>query len=297
MRWLTSRLRTFFSSVLHTLGMPSQSSAYFEFEHKGQIPVDSYFTILQREYGHNPARRNVMRVREIHVVKELLRASEHEYVVAHVEVPDGQIMYLSFERLRGDVINTSDSDNMVTLPNSKQTSPESHRRSSSLSSPSPSSVSLASCNSFSKHRTAADDCVTSHQNPIKEAKDFDCGRLLFDDQKMLCLYELAILASSIHEDGSQYHLIGENCYYYAHLFVNVLESKYNVTFQPSESKAGKVGHWNGVFAHSHANLKTIARVRDILEANILEFNAMVNFGRLIIFIITNEIVLDGEGAG
>jgi hypothetical protein len=277
--------------------MPSQSPAPFEFEHTSPIPVDSYSAFLQREYGHGPARRNVMQVREVHIAKELSRASEHEYVVAHVEVPDGEVYYISFECLRGDAID--ESSEKYTKPSLAETFdntiPKQTGRPSSLSSPSPSSASLTSSgDSFSKPRVA-DDCVTPLQNSMKDSKDFDCGRLVFDRQKTLCLYELAILASSIHQYGFKYHLLGGNCYYYAHLLISILEKKYDIIFQPSQLKARKIGHWNGVFIHSHASPTIINDVRSIFDEKMLAFHELVNCGRLIIFISTNEIVLDGEG--
>jgi hypothetical protein len=54
-----------------------------------------------------------MRVTDIHLIKQMHQASEHEYTVAHVETPESHRKYLGFERLVNPGIRVD------TLPNSQ----------------------------------------------------------------------------------------------------------------------------------------------------------------------------------
>jgi hypothetical protein len=98
---LKSHIHTFFSPLLHSLGMSLDSPpAYFEFRSVSNSDVNTYSELLVLNYGQEGAvHMNAMCITELRLVKQMDKISQHEYIVVCVTTPHGTTQYLSLERL------------------------------------------------------------------------------------------------------------------------------------------------------------------------------------------------------
>jgi len=64
--------------------------------------------------------------------------------------------------------------------------------------------------------------------------------LEFEENKGPFLYELAVLAATLHTSMTTYRLLSKNCYWYSGLLLNLLEMKHGVK---AVAKGGRHGTW------------------------------------------------------
>ena len=163
--------------------------------------------------------------------------SRHEYVSVDVVGPQDKIYYVAIERQRGD-------------PDPDQPQPLGTFSSSNLSL---SSISLSS-NSISPNRPV-DDKISLLASPTWRKSDELVGELHFKE-KLVYLYEIAILAFIVHGVNTSYLLMTNNCYHYAGTIMKVLEKEYEIADTAGGANAGK---WCGVaiFSSSEGNFSPL----------------------------------------
>jgi hypothetical protein len=252
---LQSHIRAFFSPLFRAIGMSSApSSAYFEFRSGSNSDVNTYSELLALNYGQEgAARMNAMRITELRLVKQMDKISRHEYVVACVTTPHGTTQYLSLERLRGDTVTrASQSDSMLTRTSSKQ-------RSFPSRSPSTSSSSESSMDYLSK-RSDALDAVRTLDKPLHAPGDCVLGSLRFAGTRPFYLYELVVLAVTMHESQACYRLFSTNCYWFAGLLMNILEKDYGLKLAVEKRRGVKPGTWIAIPVYEQAPDKDLLAV-------------------------------------
>jgi hypothetical protein len=85
-------------------------------------------------------------------------------------------------------------------------------------------------------------------NPYHDPKDKILGKLKFETDRPLYLYQLAILAVTLHESDTCYRLFSKNCYWFAGLLVDVLKVDYKLQFIGNGERRGgpQSGTWNHI---------------------------------------------------
>jgi hypothetical protein len=161
-----------------------------------------------------------MRVTDIHLIKQMHKAFKHEYTIAHVEMPESHRKYLGFEQLVNpgvcvDTLPTSQSDMALAgasrpndasnIPQHQMPSTPSHEDRALLSS---STASLYSLCMQCPHN--ANNVIRALENPKVEQTDKILGRLKFRTDHPLYLYQLAILAVTLHESETGYKLFSKD---------------------------------------------------------------------------------------
>jgi hypothetical protein len=237
---LKSCIRTFFAAIARAFGMSSNSLNPQYFEFRSRIDITNYLDILELAYGQEDLERmNAMHVTKVVLRKQLDKKSEHEYLVAYIQTPAGTTKYLAIERLRGaenlsshgEVVPTSQSDTALAcvgcpddiLPTPSTPSRKKHHASGSSSS------SISSLDSLSKKSPRhANDVVQVLDNPYHKEADKEFTQLEFTTNRPLYLYQLAILAETLHKSEICYKLFSKNCYWFAGLLLDVLETDYDL---------------------------------------------------------------------
>jgi len=222
-----SHIHTLFSRIL---GMMSSESPciYFEFEELqvSSSPVSMYCDHLLTHYQEENdglARMKELRITEIRLVKEMDTVAQHEYLVAYITPPHGITQYLSLERHPGDIAkDASQSDSALMSTSGGQ-------RSISSSSPLPRSslASQSSLDSSLKH-CDANDIIGVLNNPIRKPTDKFVLQLTFSSDNPLYVYQLVVLAVTVHNSEMCYRLLSNNCYWFSRLMVNILEKKFTL---------------------------------------------------------------------
>ena len=213
-----------------------------------EIPVDpilipTYCDLLQARYElEGCARMDGFYVEEIKLYKTT-EVSQHEYLAAKVKAPDGSSFYISFERSRGKVVDAQPQVPPSESPSAPAQGPP---------------VKISSLDSLvPKHK--ADDRVTHLGFSGRHSNNDRLYRTLFFDlpsaplpasepassssplsaplpvpepsesssTSCLPLYELAILANTLHNIRNDYLLFSDNCYFFAGTIIKVLQEVYN----------------------------------------------------------------------
>jgi hypothetical protein len=152
---------------------------------------------------------------------------------------------------------------------------------SSWSSSQSSSTGVASLDSLSPPHDAV-DMVRGLAKPKHAAKDVVIGTIHLDSTPVY-LYELVILASTIHNSNRCYLLFSMNCYWFAGMLMNVLEERINLKMDtlPEKrllgiKKKGKNGKWTFVRVYKPAPLETVEAVLAEFEKNLFKFEKKVS---------------------
>jgi len=240
---------SFLQPLLRILKMSNRTSSHIELANSEPVPVAVYCQFLQSLYTTKEESR-ALRIVGIDLMKNVKKGAEHESLRATVRDCQGVLWYVYFERMRGPIAapappsHATQSD--TNLPR-QQRNRSSFRISSPFhSSPSPSpspssshsSSSLASSDSFSKDHNAS-DVVTPLGKPSRQG-EHSVLYLEFEENKGPFLYELAVLAATLHTSMTTYRLLSRNCYWYSGLLLNLLEMRHGLK---AATKGGRHGTW------------------------------------------------------
>jgi len=159
-------------------------------------------------------------------------SARHEYISATVVDSENKISYIAIERHRGDPIAIHPSDNTDIDP----------QPAGSFSNSNPSISSISSVSDSSPTRFADDKIAPIPNSTGKWDKNDD---LIYElnFEKPLYLYELALLAMTVHQENTSYLLTTNNCYHYAGTIMKVLEEKYKIV-NTADGVCG--GKWCGL---------------------------------------------------
>jgi hypothetical protein len=67
--------------------------------------------------------------------------------------------------------------------------------------------------------------------PRKQHDDVFLGKLTFKNDHPLCLYELVILAATVHKSEPCWELVSHNCHWFVRLAIQVLETCFQIKFE------------------------------------------------------------------
>ena len=231
--------------LFHALGMDTTTPL-----NAFEIPplsthIVTYCQLLQAKYETTGIQHmHNTQVTEVKLYKTRGR-SQREYISANIHT-GGDQFFLAIERHRGNTVTTNNSsgaqDNVA-----------------SPSQTTPTSTSLTSLNSF-LHVREANDRVTSLDRT---------GRYYFNDQVLhtlsfttpIPLFELAVLANTVHKTKPKYLLFSENCYFYAGTITKLLEALYESEVEVSTTgsqetdrkhRKKKAGKWNSIKIYDNA---------------------------------------------
>ena len=103
------------------------------------------------------------------------------------------------------------------------------------------------------------------------------------DGQNVYLYELVVLAVTMHESKACYRLYSTNCYWFAGLLMNILERDYGLEFEVEKQRVVKPGRWTIIPLFKQAQVEDILavivdfreRVRTYLKMVISMFRPLV----------------------
>jgi hypothetical protein len=70
--------------------------------------------------------------------------------------------------------------------------------------------------------------------PRQQHDDVFLGKLTFKNDHPLCLYELAILAATVHKSEPCWELVSHDCHWFVRLAIQVLETCFQIKFEPAK---------------------------------------------------------------
>jgi hypothetical protein len=92
-------------------------------------------------------------------------------------------------------------------------------------------------------RSDALDTVRTLDKPLHVPGDRVLGRLRFTGTRPFYLYELVMLAVTMHESQTCYRLFSTNCYWFAGLLMNILEKDHGQKLEVEKRQGVKPGTW------------------------------------------------------
>ncbi|KDR66631.1 hypothetical protein GALMADRAFT_216855 [Galerina marginata CBS 339.88] len=265
----------------------SQTSTHFELESSDPIPVVTYSRYLQSRYK-TKEEMQALRVVGVELMKNLQNRSEHEALRVTLKDCHGALWYVYFERRPGSATTgpappTRSTQSDTTLPRQKNSalswiSPRFHSSarspSTSPSPPSPHSSSYStSSDSLPKERDAL-DIVTPRGEPSRSG-EHAMLHLSFEENNSPgpFLYEVAVLATTLHTNMMRYRLLSVNCYWYSGLLLNLLEQKYS---QKAAAEGSRHGTWKGcVRLYQQAEDVELQPVLDSFQSDLQAFETAV----------------------
>ncbi|KIM41456.1 hypothetical protein M413DRAFT_445456 [Hebeloma cylindrosporum] len=192
----------------------------------GPAPIGMYVDMLKSKFGEDDTGR---RMREYKVVSIQLCKTElavqHEYTSLRVE-GEGRTFYLAIERCRGSIV---DKVSKREDPSTDSQAEPADNVDDTLSPPASdsrkqSSSSLSSLDKFTKTRDAQDNISPLDKEDKRDETDRVFRILKFTQP--IPLYEVAVLAQTIHQINRHYLLFSRNCYFYAGTLIKALETRY-----------------------------------------------------------------------
>jgi len=247
--------------------------------------VGTYADRLQMSYM-TIADTKELRVTSVNLVKEKGSRAEHEYVSVTVQDQEKRVAYICFERNRGDECRGAQ------LRRDRQFGhygKDSGWQTSLSSSPSlqlgwktssgSSLFSIASLDS-TKNTCHAQDVVSLTVDTLKHRFD-TVTRVLKCHREMepLYLYELAVLAKTLHNTSIEYKLFSKNCYWYAGVLFELLEQRLK-----SKSTLGehRNGVWGKISIYKKEAPRDLARVMEQYIRNLAAFEYEVYIATLLV---------------
>ena len=196
-----------------------------------------------------------------------LGASRHEYICATVTEKTGTLGTYPTHNFAIERGRSSD-----PIPTFKPTI--NHDPQEMVTSASNSSISsISSISDMSSPTYYADDIISPLPDTGSYEKDDELiFNLVFSDSEdPLYLYQLALLALTLHGIHESYLISTSNCYHFAGSIVKVLEQEFEIQNTVKDSKAGKwynldivsVKEWN------------IASIRERYKANVMAFISFI----------------------
>ena len=249
---------TIYHHILHLLAMSSTSKSQRCEIPLCSTPIQVYCDRLQAQYIHEGlARMEQCFVEEIKLCKDINSRSKHEYLVAKVQALDASF-FLAFERGLGEMIDKAthregEDDTSSQAPPGQ---PPDDSRSSTLASLDSSfhrrnaddivkyleseryegKYMLLRTLSFSRPTLTLPSSSSSPSGPLPSStssaplplpSSFSSAPLpQVSSSSCLHLYELAVLANTIHTTKPEYLLLSDNCYFYAGTIAKVLQERY-----------------------------------------------------------------------
>ena len=209
--------------------------------------------------------------------------SQHEYLAAKVRGPNNLLFYLAFERRRGEIAVSIAEDNASSQPVTPSASAGS-------------SLSVASLNSLTCPRKAVDKVtLLSASGKYNDNDQLECTLqfpLSSSSLPTLPLYQLVVLAKTVHDARQKCLLFSENCYWYAGTIVTVMQDFFPATAEMGLEKKKserwgkkgkkKAGTWNGVktYAEERSNL---SELREMFKVALERFRVPVSFSCPLVF--------------
>jgi hypothetical protein len=247
---LKSRIRAFLATLHHAVTMTSTpQSTYFELTTGPGLDIESYRNVLIIGYeGCDKERVNAMHVTELRLLKQLNKPSGHEYIAAAVITPDGSTKYLAIERLCGPL---NDSQSNTSLPPTTSQGDVRVKHPLSLRNKLgprhiSSTSSIASLDSLSRKHDAR-DVIQVLDKPVHKDNDICYSKLNFTSSNPLYLYQLVILALTLHESETFYRLFSKNCYWFAGSLMDILGRMHDIPLLEEEGhRHVQAGTWNMV---------------------------------------------------
>ncbi|KAF8971155.1 hypothetical protein BDZ97DRAFT_1343277 [Flammula alnicola] len=276
----------FYHKVLEFLGMSSGGDKWSGCEIPSvSTPISSFCDRIQAEYKLGGTdRMNLLYVAGLSLYKSHTK-SQHEYIVPEIVTPNTQPFYLAIERGRGEIIDGG------------------HDRDDDIPDLNTETITLASLDSCF-HKRHADDKVSPLASGKHNVSDKLLRTLTFvipgapysrphellppspfsSESRPLPLYELAVLAYTLHDTKEKYLLFSDNCYFYAGTIVKVLEEVYHpdIPFKTPGSQIGwkrgipclgrkkKAGTWNGFDIYLNEKIDT-SLLKKRQEASLTSF--------------------------
>jgi len=216
---------------------------------KGFMDIDSYCTSLKNLYmARKTHKLNRARwlVTDISTYKDKSGAAKHEYLVATVKNGKDTV-YMRIERklrnskLKSKLFGGSSSKPITPVaPDDSESSPDTDSPAADL--PAADMKDPRNTGSFSKK---ASDGVTFSRVPlIGEAVLVDI--IKFREGHYVPMPHLAILARCVNNVAAEYHVLTQNCYFFAHVMCEALkELNPEHDVPPTDGKA-KRASWHGL---------------------------------------------------
>lgn len=246
-------LETIFQLVLKLFRMAPVSDyveARLLFESSNTIMA--YYEVLIREYDKcGTQRMEELCVKEVQLCK-MQRGPQHEYISAKISGPNNLSFYLVFERFRGgknrtenesspdsaaDTTLSASNADPCALPSASLDSQTTNPRIGFILSGIPHMDSIPtdsqqSLDSLSPSRNADDRVAyisSSHDGRYNQTDKIYRSLTFSTDPNIgrpLYLYELVVLANTLHKIERRYLLGSKQCYFYAGTIIQVLQEVY-----------------------------------------------------------------------
>lgn len=195
-----------------------------------------------------------------------LGASRHEYICATVTEKTGTLGTRAYPTHNFAIERGRSSDPIPTFKPTISHDPQEMMISFSKSS-------VSSISDTSSPTYYADDIISPLPDTGSYEKDDELiSNLVFSDsENPLYLYQLALLALTLHGIHESYLLATSNCYHFAGSIVKVLEQEFEIQNTVKNSKAGK---WYNLDIVSMKEWN-IASIRERYKANVMAFVSFI----------------------
>ena len=220
--------------------------------------------------------------------------SRHEYISLKVQGPKKLKIiyfpkYIAIERVRGSVVDNVDKKDD---PNAKgpyvNDGDDAQPAGDSLPSPS-----VASPDKSTPMRKAEDNVSRLSSTGKRATRDQVFRTLTFSPG--IPLYEVALLANTLHQMKRCYLLFSDNCYYYAGTIIKTLEEKYkpmvavettgstdlDEELELKKMKKNQAGAWYGIPVYDKEDFNTEPVIAQF-EQDLAHFRKYVGFWMLVV---------------
>ncbi|KAF8631089.1 hypothetical protein AX17_005166 [Amanita inopinata Kibby_2008] len=275
-----SRLQVTLNSITHflrTFTMSQQAPAFdaeFRVINSSFRDINSYCEALQLFYM-KPASQGIShdrwKVTEIVTYKNQGDTAKHEYFVATVKDDHNHIVHLRIQR-------------RIQKPKVSRFLKWSRGSTNRATSASGSSSSEDSPNSAGQAANGVDRPPPQHfkkkaLDDIEVVNPFDISDpevdIIHFEEDQISLPRLAILARSMNNLSSQYHLLTQNCYWFAYTAAEALKHLHAHKTLPVTSKV-KQGHWNSLPATIFFSNFNISQLLEEYNTKWEEFKAEID---------------------
>jgi hypothetical protein len=121
------------------------------------------------------------------------------------------------------------------------------------------------------------DTVRTLDRHLHAPGDRMLGRLRFTGTRPFYLYELVVLAVTMHESQTCYRLFSTNCYWFAGLLMNILEKDHGLKLEVEKQRGVKPGSWIVVPFYEQAPEEDLLAVIADFQEHIRKFQKRVIF--------------------
>ena len=126
-------------------------------------------------------------------------------------------------------------------------------------------------------RSDALDTVRTLDKPLHATGDEVLGTLRFTGTRPFYLYELAVLAVTMHESQTCYRLFSTNCYWFTGLLMNILEKDYGLKLEVENRRGVKPGTWIVIPLYEQAPPADLLAITNDFREHVENFQKKVIF--------------------